>query len=245
MRETNEHRSSTWITWIIVCVFIAFISYSHFGSGKERGLKKDEISVDVQVTSSRVDAFRIQCHSSIQYSSDIHSSDYRFKSDKADGTYPSLIFPFPKVFTESEQDSHNLMHLTLKHEYLIELNDESTFDSYSLKDYARFCQRHEIIVRETSPNPNQPLALHTIKITKSLNHSLSNHYSSEKYILSHENIEGYILKVSREGLVEIIANSELGANHALSSLSQLIHSPSSYFLPLTIVDWPESDWRGK
>jgi hypothetical protein len=45
--------------------------------------------------------------------------------------------------------------------------------------------------------------------------------------------------------VDVQCNSEAGLLLALSTLSQLLASPVPVLLPFTLLDWPDSNWRGE
>ena len=170
-----------------------------------------------------------------------HNFERRFSMPKSPQSFPPQVFPYPKVFLESRETAE-MKSLFLSPQYVIEVDESQDFDSFTYLSLQRFCQKHQVIQSEIE-NPDI-LIVHSIKISRSENHTLRHDYHAVNYRIDAGNLEAYLLTISETGEALIVANTELGVNHAMSTLSQLIYSIGTYAFPLYIADWPENDWRG-
>jgi archaellum component FlaF (FlaF/FlaG flagellin family) len=244
MKETGIESTNRAFIVLIVAIICLGILYSFHSN----------VGVVTNVTIGKANAvppakqWEITCSSRSYVKNWIKEDDaYRFTSLNSSKTAPITVFPFPKVFNENFNSAQSGNKLSLNQDYLIKSRFSHLFDHYAFLANQRFCKSHESVKVESSTSDvmNSAIKIQSIEIIFT-NGSLKEYLNrNAEIIIQSTNYEAYALNISSSGEVVLIVNSEIGINHGLSTLSQLVHSVSSYLLPIQIIDWPESEWRGK
>jgi hypothetical protein len=242
MRPTRPaYDPSFYHSLIAICGFILFFGY--LGLHTLRGSKVE--SVPEIVTTKDSESFLLTCTFQWHQLEKDLFEHYRLSLPYLNESFPVPIFPFPKVFKDNKDPTARpLRKLIMNEHYKILLaNDLRVSNHFVLH---QFCDGHISIDFFSSVSSSSVLSIHTIEISSLsaiLDHQFVQRFS-EYEIPWYSNRELYYLKISTDGIVQLAVNDELGISLGLSSLSQLIYSPSSVTFPLELIDWPENYWRG-
>ena len=234
------------IIMIIVCLCFALLGVFHSSNGIVHEIQSIYYSETSENFETYSNEWNVNCISNFELKNINNPSfKYRFSHFNTSDTSPVGIFPFPKILLESSKEAESSRKLLLNHHYSFHIYQYSLLDQYAKTAVTRFCGTHKnMILESAAKEPESTSFLQTIDIIFS-NGSIDSFVSNkEAYQIPYSNAEAYLLTIATNGTVQLIVNSEFGINHGLSTLSQLIFSLSSYALPLEIIDWPESEWRG-